>query len=46
MTRKKTMWLIIAIGIAAMIAAFLLLYGDAEQKTHEGARFVAEGCIL
>lgn len=45
MTRKKTMWLIIAIGIAAMIAAFLL-YGDAEQKTHEGARFVAEGCIL
>ncbi len=43
MTRKITLWLIIAIGIAALTAAFLLLYGGAEEKAHEGARFVMEG---
>jgi len=46
MTRKKTVWLIIAIGIAALTAAFLLLYSGAEEKTHEGARFVAAGYSL
>ncbi len=40
MTRKKTLWLILAIGIAALMAAFGLLYGGGEDKTHEGARFV------
>ena len=46
MTRKSTLWLMIAIGIAMLIAAFLLLYSGAEEKTHEGARFVAAGDIL
>lgn len=46
MTRKKTVWLIIAIGIAALAAAILLLYSGAEEKTHEGARFVAAGYSL
>ena len=40
MTRKMTMWLIIAIGIAALAAVLLPLYSGAEEKTHEGARFV------
>ena len=40
MTRKKTLWLILAIGIAALIAAFGLLYSGGEDKIHEGARFV------
>ena len=46
MTRKKTVGLIIAIGITMLIAAFLTLYSGAEEKTHEGARFVAAGYIL
>lgn len=46
MTRKKTIWLMIAIGIAMLTAAFLLLYGGVEEKAHEGARFVAAGRIL
>ena len=43
MTRKSTLWLMIAIGTAMLIAAFLLLYSGSEEKAHEGARFVAAG---
>ncbi len=40
MTGKKTLWLILAIGITALIAALWLLYSGGEDKIHEGARFV------
>ena len=43
MIRKKTLWLILAIGITAIIAAFLLLYNSAEEQTHDGASFVLAG---
>lgn len=45
MTKKRTLWLVLIIGAAAVAAAIMLLCGGSEQKAHEGARFVwAQEC--
>lgn len=46
MTRKRTLWLILAIGIIAVIAALMLFHSGAEEKAHEGARFVSAICQI
>lgn len=40
MTKKRTIWLLI-IGAIVIIAAAAMLYDGADQKPHEGARFVS-----
>lgn len=46
MTKRKTLWLILAIGIIAIIGTMMLLHSGAEEKAHEGARFIAAGASL
>ena len=40
MTKKRILWLALAIGMIAAIGAALLFHKDIENKTHNGAVFV------
>jgi len=46
MTKRKTIWLILAIGVIAIIGAIMLLGGGAEENAHDGARFISAGARL